>query len=237
MISLKNISYSFGQKVVLQDLNLEVQPGSIHSLIGLTGAGKTLILKLLAKLAPLQKGTIQNSGKKTAFVFQQNAFLPWLSMAENLKLATGKDAAYLTERLKAFRLSDYINLYPSQLSGGTIQKFNLLRAFITEADLILLDEPFSHLDIVQKEDLYHFMLNLWNKQRPTIILVTHDIDEAMMLSHSVSFLSRKKHSIIGEVRVRNSEAREELSIINFREQGDFKKHYAFAYDFLKDDLK
>lgn len=237
MISLNGISYSFGEKVVLQDLNLEVQPSSIHSLIGLTGAGKTLVLKLLAKLAPLQSGTIQNSSQKTAFVFQQNAFLPWLNMAENLHLATGRDLSYIKERLQPFHLSEYIDLYPGQLSGGTIQKFNLFRAFIVDADLILLDEPFSHLDIVQKEDLYQFMFSLWQTKKPTIILVTHDIDEALMLSHSVSFLSRKKHSIIQTIQVKNSASSNELQIMNFREQDNFKAQYAFVHNFLKDDLK
>lgn len=237
MILIKNLNYQFNGKTALQDLSLEVQSTSIHSLIGLTGAGKTLLLKVLAGLMPLQSGSILNPSKKISFVFQQNPFLPWLTMSENLQISTKQDMTLIKERLKEFRLDDYVDLYPKQLSGGTIQKFSLFRAFLISADLILLDEPFSHLDIIQKEDLYHFMLNLWQKQKPTILLVTHDIDEALMLSHSISFLSRKSHRIIETIQIKNLVETHSLNLLNYREDKNINRHYSTIYDYLKADLK
>ncbi len=237
MISLKGVNHSFAAKIVLKDLNLEVQSSNIHSLIGLTGAGKTLLLKILANLIPLQSGTIENTCRKTSFVFQQNPFLPWLSMEENLRLSTGHATSFIKEHLKEFHLEEYIDLYPKQLSGGTIQKFSLFRAFIINADLILLDEPFSHLDIIQKEDLYQFMLKLWSIQKPTIILVTHDIDEALMLSHSVSLLSKKTHAIVETIHLKKQDSHELLHLLNYRENEELKYHYSSVYNFLKVDLQ
>ena len=237
MIQLKNLNHSFGEKIVLQDLILEVQSSHIHSLIGLTGAGKTLLLKIVANLTNLQSGSIVNSSKRTSFVFQQNPFLPWLSMAENLVISTGKEISFIKNRLKEFHLEEYIDLYPKQLSGGTLQRFSLFRAFFVDADLILLDEPFSHLDIIQKEDLYLFMMKLWEDQRPTIILVTHDIDEALMLSHSVSLLSRKEKKVVQTINIKDSLSFDSAQLLDYRDNNDLKKYYTSIYNFLKADLK
>lgn len=195
MLEVQNLSYSFGDKKVLNELSLTVQPKTIHSIVGLSGAGKTLLLKLLCGLQEAQTGRISGVPEKKSFVFQKQSFFPWLTILKNLELCTHLHQDELQRLMKQFRLNDYSEKYPYQLSGGTLQKVNVLRAFIAKADIIFMDEPFVHLDLAQKDELYEFTLRLWEDYKPTIIVVSHDLDEALFLSHHISYLSKKSGAI------------------------------------------
>jgi ABC-type nitrate/sulfonate/bicarbonate transport system ATPase subunit len=236
MIHIQNLTHSFQDKIILDDVEMIVDTGKIHALIGITGAGKTLLLKIIAKLVHLQVGTIKNNNEKLSYVFQQAPFFPWLTLQKSLELGTGKSAIDILPYLKKFRLEEYVNHYPKEISGGTLQKFNLLRAFLTDAKLILLDEPFSHLDIVQKENLYDFMFELWSDLNPTILFVTHDIDEALVLSHQISFLSKKEKNIKKVFEVRNRQSRVPESLIVLRTNPLFQNIFTEIHALLKDEL-
>ena len=175
----------------------------------------------MARIRLPDSGEIDNKSEKLGFVFQEEAFLNWLDIRTNLQLCN--PSQLLNENLiERFQLKEHLDKYPKQLSGGTKQKFNLLRAFTNNPDTILLDEPFSHLDQIQKEDLYNFTIELWNLNKPTIILVTHDIDEAIYLSHSISFLSKKTQNISHSFEVKTNEDTHSSSLINERA----KPHYS-----------
>lgn len=233
---LKNVSYAFQDTKVLEEINLAVNPGSIHTLIGITGAGKSLLLKLIAGILPLQNGQINSANTSIAFVFQHNAFFSWLTIQKNLELTTSLNYEELLPWIRRFKLEEFLHLYPKQLSGGTAQKFNLLRAFLNRSNLLLLDEPFSHLDLIQKEALYNFTQELWQEYLPTIILVTHDIDEALYLSHQISFLSKKTKKILKTIELKS----EKEIINNFlheRSKSDYLTNFSSVYNFLAEDLK
>lgn len=232
---LKGISHRFDQVSVLEDFDLTINPGTIHTLIGTTGAGKSLLLKLMSNLLPVQKGNIGIDNESIAFVFQDNAFFSWLTIQKNLELTTSLKLEELLPWLKKFKLEEFLPLYPKHLSGGTAQKFNLLRAFLNRSSLVLLDEPFSHLDMIQKESLYNFTLELWQDYRPTIMLVTHDIDEALYLSHQVSFLSKKTKNIVKTVDIRTDENLNR-NFLEERSRPDYLRKFAVVYDFLAEDL-
>lgn len=236
MIEIKALCHSFDNKQILNQLNLQVEKGSIHSLIGTTGAGKTLLLRVLAGLEKKQAGTIIRSSKKISFVFQKNALFPWLTLKKNLELTTGKRIDHFSLQLKKFKLDEYLNLYPGELSGGTVQKFNLLRAFLSDSEVILLDEPFSHLDIIQRETLYEFTHELWKESKPTIILVTHDIDEALLLSHRISFLAKKERNITQTFDVKMTTDISQENILNLRVMPFHQSIFNSVHALLKQDL-
>ncbi len=237
-LSINNISHEFAQNVILQDLSLEIEHGSIHALIGTTGAGKSLLLRLISGLTDLQNGSIETDKQKLSFVFQNNSFLPWLTIEKNLELSTKLKTSEMIMLLRKFNLLDYLKMYPKHLSGGTIQKFNLLRAFLNKSEIVLLDEPFSYLDIIQREDLYNAALDLWKEYRPTILMVTHDIDEALYLSHKISFLSKKEKRI--KMTLSIGENQKSLPITNLVEERlkkDYLNNFKILRDLLAEDVR
>lgn len=196
MLELNNVSFSFGDIEVLKNLNLTIADHEFHSLVGLSASGKTLILKLISGLEKIQVGSIQHNHKKISFIFQNPELFPWLTIEKNLEICSRLGLKKIRESLKKFRLEYSMHLYPHQLSGGTLKKIAILRAFLAEADLILMDEPFTYLDLAQKEEIYSFIEELQTQYHPTIVLVTHDIDEAIFLSTHISYLSKKDKTIV-----------------------------------------
>lgn len=228
-ISLKDIGMVFDNKPILNCLNLNVFQKDIHTIIGTTGSGKSVILKLISGMLTPVRGKVELQNKSLSFVFQDNPFLDWLSVEKNLQLSIGKNQSQIQTFIDRFHLHEYLSLTPKQLSGGTRQKFNLLRAFATHSDVILLDEPFSHLDQLQKDDLYNFTLSLWRETKPTIILVTHDIDEAIYLSHKISFLSKITGNITAGLNIRELSAPHASSILEEKSKESYFKLFDQVY--------
>ncbi len=223
--------------MILDQLNLNVKEGSIHSLIGTTGVGKSLLLRLVSGLTQMQAGVINADTENLSFVFQNNSFFSWLTIEKNLDLTSNQKTNEMHELIRRFKLDEYLQLYPKFLSGGTVQKFNLLRAFIGKPKLILMDEPYSHLDIIQREDLYRFTLELWNEYKPTIFFVTHDIDEALYLSNHISFLSKKSKKVAGELKVKDDLPNAVLdSLVEHRAREDYLKQFKFIHNWLTMDI-
>lgn len=233
MLRIQNLNFAFENKKVLNNLSLDIRDHSIHSIVGLTGAGKTLLLKLLSNLISIQSGTIQGVPAKKSVVFQKQSFFPWLTILKNLQLCTHLSEAELASLMDKFRLTEFSNKYPYQLSGGTLQKVNILRAFIAQAEIIFMDEPFVHLDLVQKDELYSFTLELWQKDKPIIFLISHDLDEALFLSHQVSYLSRKSGNITKTIDV---PAKLSKNFGHEKMNGIQQKQYDELYHLLKEEL-
>lgn len=234
---LNKVCFSFNEKKVIEDLNLEFKTGEIHTILGITGAGKTLLLKLISGILPLQSGSIEKESNNVSYIFQQNAFLPWLTMKRNFEIMQIPNDQKLYDLLVEFNIVEYFNYYPSELSGGTIQKFNILRAFTKNSQLILLDEPFAHLDIIQKEQLYCFLLKLWQHNKPTLVIVTHDIDEALYLSNRVSILSKLTKNITSTYSTEDHHINGQINIETLRTNQNYNNLFKKIYGQLKMELK
>jgi sulfonate transport system ATP-binding protein len=179
------ITKSYGKKLVLDHLELECSDGEIVCVLGGSGVGKTTLLKALG-------GLIDFEGEKTgcentAFVFQEPRLLPHLTALENL-LYTGAGEEEAKLALEKCRLSAVANQRAATLSGGEKQRVALARCFCTDACLWLLDEPFSALDTPLKTALWEDFVALWEERKPTVVLVTHDLEEAWSLGHRIVLL-------------------------------------------------
>ncbi len=199
MIELKNVSFSYKDKDVLKDLHYLFPDKGIFAVMGASGEGKTTLLRLLAGLEKPCAGEINGTHRKVAFAFQEPRLLPWLNAADNLNfvLSPEKQNSGTAEKmLCAFELCEYVGKLPFELSGGMKQRVSLARALAVEADLLLLDEPFSALDAALKERIAKLVRDA-NPEGLTIV-VTHDVRDAELLGATVLHLSRSPVSTLKE---------------------------------------
>jgi NitT/TauT family transport system ATP-binding protein len=184
-----------GEIAALANVVFAVPRGQFACLIGPSGSGKTTLLSLIAGLDRAYDGKIERGGEaggRLGMVFQTPRLMPWLNARDNVRLAlerTPNSAARADKMLQDMQLGAFIDAFPSQLSGGQQRRVALARAFVTEPDLLLLDEPFQSLDAPTAQHLRDLLLALWTRQRPTILFVTHDLREALSLGDRVLFLS------------------------------------------------
>ena len=192
-ISIRNLSHSFGPTQVLSDINLVVKQRKVVALVGPSGCGKTTLLKLCAGLLEVIDGRISNPFVSPAFMFQQANLLPWKNTLDNIALGLKANGVARLERCKRSaqigrRLaldSTDMKKFPHELSGGMQQRVALARAMVTKPDLLLLDEPFSALDIGLKLELYQLLLLHTRELEATVLMITHDLMEAVRLCDTV----------------------------------------------------
>ena len=202
------------QLPVLDDIDLTVSPGEFVSLVGPSGCGKSTILRLLAGLEQPVEGSVEVDSKPVtgpsplrALAFQDATLLPWRTVRDNVAL--GPEARDRLERdqrrveaaLQVVGLRDFAEAYPSTLSGGMAQRASLARALVNRPRLFLLDEPLGKLDALTRLQLQDEIIKLWESQRFTAILVTHDVDEALRLSSRVIVLSERPAHIVADIEV------------------------------------
>lgn len=180
MLELKGISLSFGEKSVLKDQSLTLRPGQRLALMGPSGCGKTTLLRVALGLIKPGRGTVRNTFGNVGVVFQEPRLLPWRTALENVNLVLG-DQPQTRETAAGFLarvgLSDALDKYPRELSGGMEQRVALARALAIGADCLVLDEPFKAMD----ETLRREVMALVNRSEAAILLVTHDPQEASFL--------------------------------------------------------
>jgi NitT/TauT family transport system ATP-binding protein len=197
-ITVRDLSYSYtneetGEKVhVLKDVSFEIYPGEFVSLVGPSGCGKSTLLKLIAGLITVKHGDIELDRSKISFVFQDFALLPWLTVKENIEFGLKMRNVPLREReriamekIAEVGLSGSAHKHPAELSGGMKQRVGIARAIAMSPDILLMDEPFSSLDMLTAEKLRGELMNIWLKYKMTIVMVTHLIEEAVELSDRV----------------------------------------------------
>lgn len=181
-MKIENLSVQYGDRVVFSNFDLEIADGEVICILGNSGVGKTTLIHHITTKA-------QQGDKKVAVAFQEPRLFDHLTVLENLKLI-GYGEKEIVQVLEKIGLEKKIYSYPNQLSGGEKQRVNFARAFLSEADLLLLDEPFFSLDVKLKIRLIELLIE--EKSKKTIIFVTHDIDEALMLSNRIVLLKEGK---------------------------------------------
>ncbi len=209
MIEFKNVSKSYRDKLVLRNINMVFESGQFIAIIGSSGCGKTTLLKMINKLLPMNQGDILIDGKSVrdipnmklrqeiGYVVQEGGLFPHLTVRENLEIVPQLEKMEPDKRQeRIFELLDMVNLepklysnsYPCQLSGGQRQRVGVARAFATDSDLILMDETFSALDPLTREELQDEIVKLQKEYNKTIVFVTHDMDEAIKCADKICFI-------------------------------------------------
>ncbi|MBU1998774.1 MAG: ABC transporter ATP-binding protein [Candidatus Omnitrophota bacterium] len=210
ILEVKGLDKSFGRHRVFQGLSFGVKKGEFVALLGPSGCGKTTLLKILAGLIPKTRGQIDYYFLETdtpyiPLAFQKSPLFPWLNLRENITICMNrrvmdqpKKEALALSYLDKAGLSKFSNFYPRQISGGMAQKVNIIRCFSNNAELILMDEPFVFLDVLQRQELQQFTLDIWQESKRTIFFVTHDINEAILLSDRIIIMGGKPGEIVRE---------------------------------------
>ena len=200
---------------VLRDFTLTVQRGEFLSIIGSSGCGKTTLLRLIAGLDAPESGELILNGEKITepapqrgYVFQQGSLFPWLTVEKNIASGLKARGIYKENKADVTRYIELIGLqgfeksYPHQISGGMAQRVAIARALINNPDALLLDEPMGALDSFTRADIQDKLLELWKKNKTTMILVTHDIDEAIYLSDRIVIMTPRPGRIKEIVNVK-----------------------------------
>ncbi|UBF23915.1 nitrate ABC transporter ATP-binding protein [Kovacikia minuta CCNUW1] len=204
-----------GSYTVLENVNLTVQEGEFICVIGHSGCGKTTLLNMVGGFSKPSLGTVTLHGKRITepgpdrmVVFQGYALLPWLTAFENVYLAvdsvhpnkpTAEKNRIVREHLAMVGLSEAADKKPPQLSGGMKQRVAIARALSIRPEVLILDEPFGALDAITKEELQEELLKIWNDHRCTVLMITHDIDEALFLADRLVLMTNGPAANIGEI--------------------------------------
>ena len=222
ILEAKNISKAFGEKKILENVSVELNEGEIVSLLGVSGCGKTTLFNIISGLLPADEGQILLDGEditgktgKVSYMLQKDLLLPYYTVIHNVALPLiikcgmkKKDAIEkASELFDLFGLSGMENKYPSQLSGGMRQRAAFLRTYLSSDGVALLDEPFSALDTITKSSIHRWYLDVMREIRLSTVFVTHDIDEAILLSDRIYILAGKPGMITHEFRIDHPEGR------------------------------
>jgi sulfonate transport system ATP-binding protein len=216
-VRVRGLSRSFGSDAVLADLDLDIAPGEFVALIGRSGSGKSTLLRALAGLDRDVTGELSVDGP-VAIAFPEPRLVPWKRVSENLclglRVPSPRERA--TEALAEVGLSSRTRAWPLTLSGGEAQRASLARALVREPSLLLLDEPFSALDALTRIAMHELVLTLWENHRPAVLLVTHDVDEALALADRVLVLTSGRIGLSCEVAADRPRDRNDPSLISLR---------------------
>ena len=204
-ITISNLCKRFKDKLILKDINLSVYEDEIVSIIGPSGCGKSTIFNILSNLTTPDSGEININGK-FSYMYQKDLLLPYKNIIDNVSMPLilknekkKKSHEKVKPYFSIFGLEGYENKYPDELSGGMRQRVNFMRTFINSSDIMLLDEPFGALDSITRSSMQNWLLDIKKDIKSTILLITHDIDEAIILSNRIYILSNKPAVINKEI--------------------------------------
>lgn len=206
-IIISNLSKKYKDKLILKDIDLHVYNEEVVSIIGPSGCGKSTIFNILSNLTTPDSGEVDINGR-FSYMYQKDLLLPYKNIMDNVSLPLilkGEKKKKSHETVKpyfsTFGLEGYENKYPHELSGGMRQRVNFMRTFVNSNDIMLLDEPFGALDSITRASMQNWLLDIKKEIKSTILLITHDIDEAIILSDRIYILSNKPAVVNKEVFV------------------------------------
>ena len=231
MLNLERVGKTYPNGVhALSAVTLGVEPGEIVAVIGGSGCGKSTLLRAISGLDTPTQGSVLLDGtaittphEKIGIIFQEPRLLPWLTVAGNVGFGLAnrpkaERAERVARQLDRVGLSDKATVWPRELSGGQAQRVALARALVMRPEVLLLDEPFSALDAFTRVDLQDHLLDLWADTRPTLVVVTHDVDEAIVLADRVMVMRPQPGRVFAEIEIDLARPRDRQSA---------------AYDFAK----
>ena len=222
-LEVNHVSKSFDGKPVLQDISITLNQGELVSLLGVSGGGKTTLFNIIAGLLPPDEGNVILDGKDVtnqpghvSYMMQKDLLLPYRTIEDNaalpllLKGVKKQEArAQVSPLFAQFGLEGTQKKYPAQLSGGMRQRAALLRTYLFSQDVALLDEPFSALDTLTKRSIHQWYLNVMEKIQLSTLFITHDIDEAILISDRIYLLSGTPGEITGEIVIKEPKPRKD----------------------------
>ncbi|MDX2271838.1 MAG: nitrate ABC transporter ATP-binding protein [Cyanobacteriota bacterium] len=246
LLDIQSVTKSYGDLRVLDPINLSVKAGELICMIGHSGCGKSTLLNMVAGFSTPSSGTIllndqpiSEPGPDRMMVFQNYALLPWLTAFENVELVVSQvfseksileRRSIVKEHLEMVGLSEAAHKRPHQLSGGMKQRVAIARALAIRPQVLLLDEPFGALDAITKEELQEELLKIWRDHRCTILMITHDIDEALFLADRLVMMTNGPAAKIGEIlEIPFARPRQRTQILETPEYYELRN---YALDFL-----
>ena len=253
MIFVENVTQVFetakGEFTAVRDVSFSVAPGRFVSLVGPSGCGKTTLLGMIAGLVPLTRGRITLNGRPVAagvppdigYLFQRDALLPWKTALENVALPlairgrpTAEARARATEWLRRVGLAGFEGHYPHQLSGGMRKRVSLATTLIYGPTVLLMDEPFSALDVQTRNLMENELLDLWGETRNTVLFITHDLEEAIALSDEVLVLTAGPGRVKASYPIPLPRPR---NVIEIRFRDEFTRLYEQIWKDLRDEVQ
>ena len=239
MLALDRVGKTYPNGVhALERFSAEIGQGEIVAIIGGSGCGKSTLLRAIAGLDPASSGTVSLDDiaiaaphEKIGIIFQEPRLLPWLSVADNIGFGlSGLPADIRREKvakaLARVGLGEKAKAWPRELSGGQAQRVAIARALVPQPEVLLLDEPFSALDAFTRRDLQDHLLDLWADTRPTLILVTHDVEEAVVLADRVLVMRPRPGRLFETIDINLARPRDRNSALS----DDFKRHVLTSLD-------
>lgn len=244
-LSVNSVSKTFGSFLALDRISLHVEKGEFICVVGASGSGKSTLLRIIAGLTPATSGSIslegvdiKDPGSDRGMVFQTYTLFPWMTVLNNIAFGLKLKGIPKSERLEqAWYYLDIVGLnafaqaYPKQLSGGMKQRVAIARALANQPKVLLMDEPFAALDAQIKEMLQQFLLTIWQRTGTTILMITHDVEEAVFLSQRIYVLSSSPGSVRKEVPVMLPISRE----YHLKRSLQFQQQKEMILDFLRQE--
>jgi NitT/TauT family transport system ATP-binding protein len=249
MIEIEKLSHRFGGEVfAVKDFNLKIAPGEFVSIVGPSGCGKTTVLNIVAGLLEVEEGTVKANGAKpkagrhdVAYMLARDSLFPWLTALQNTEFGAelrGEPAESrhrkARELLAAVGLKGFEDKLPKALSHGMRQRVALARTFCLDSQILLMDEPFGALDAQTKLQLEDVLLKLWASMRRTVIFITHDLAEAVVLSDRVIVMSRRPGRIVADIPIPLKRPR---SVSDLQRDHEYHELYAQVWSQLEEGMR
>lgn len=195
VISIKNINKRFNERVIFNDFNIDFYKNKVNCIIGKSGCGKSTLLNIISGIIPNDDGNFETIDKYgISYIFQDDRLIDWLTVGENISLIVKKiypkqkTQELCDKYLDLVGIKEYKNYYPQMLSGGLRQRVNIARAFIYPSKIVIMDEPFKSIDVINKKIIMNNFKKILEKEERTVLFVTHDIEEAILLSDKIYVL-------------------------------------------------
>ena len=238
-IDIKNVSKSFITKdkdfTALKNVDLHVDDGELICLLGPSGCGKTTLLRMIGGLEQVDEGEIYDRGelvtgpsKDRGFIFQQYSLFPWLNVLDNVMFGLNLSGEHSKEEnlaaaeryLERVGLADFKYSYPHELSGGMKQRVAIIRSLLNHTPVLLMDEPFSAVDMLNRHTLQEQLIGVWKRFETTILFVTHDVDEAVYLADKIVVMDKRPGRIkdVVEVPLERPRQRESREFLDFQDE-------------------